>query len=110
MDGRIRNWEINISLAKITEKLILALMLMEILGSGKLQHIAFPIFSTEKIGLDDTNALMRAGWIASMPQVCVFTHINWMEKICYQMVIGQTDVTEKHIQNGLDLLLEIWEN
>jgi aromatic-L-amino-acid decarboxylase len=99
---KLRN---HISLARNTEKLILAHAELEILAPVNFNTICFR-FSTEKLGLDDTNRFNES-WMNSVNAtgLAFFSHTKLDGKYVIRWVIGQTDVTEKHIQNAWSLLL-----
>lgn len=100
---KLRN---HISLAKNTEKLILAHDELEVLAPVNFNTICFR-FSAEKLNLDEANRFNER-WMNSVNDtgLAFFSHTKLDGKYVIRWVIGQTDVAEKHIQNAWSLLLE----
>lgn len=106
LDGIRKKLRNHIDLAKNTEKLILAHGEMELLAPVNFNTICFR-FSKEKLSLGEVNRFNER-WMTRVNEtgLAFFSHTKLDGKYVIRWVIGQTDVTEKHIQKAWSLLLE----
>jgi len=100
---KLRN---HMSLAKSTETLILEHPELEILAPVNFNTICFRFYG-QNLGMELQNH-MNEYWMNSVNETgqAFFSHTKLDGKYVIRWVIGQTDVTEKHIQNAWSLLLE----